>query len=61
MTNFTLTADITNTIMDAYDAGNGGYYGHNDVAGFWNYCADGFTGSVDDLIAMVVSDMHANT
>ena len=58
MTDFTLTPALTDAVMDRYGCG---YYGHDDVAGFWDYIvADGFTGSIDDLVAAVADDMYCN-
>ena len=43
------------------DATGGGYYGHDSVAGFWDYIvAGGFTGTLDDLVAAVADDMICN-
>ncbi len=57
MTNYALTPALTDAVMALYGCG---FYGHDDVAGFWNYCADGFTGSLDDLVALVADDMACN-
>ena len=54
MTNYTLTPALTDAVMDAYDAATGGgYFGADAVAPAWAYCADGFCGSLDDLVAEV--------
>ena len=61
MTNYTLTPALTDAVMALYDAATGGgFYGHDSVAGFWNHCADGFVGSIDDLVALVADDMACN-
>ena len=62
MTNFTLTPALTDAVMAIYDdATGGGYYGHNSVAGFWDYVLDcGFDGTLDDLVAAVAADMICN-
>jgi len=61
MTNYTLTPALTDAVIDAYEALGGSYYGHGNVAGFWNYAvADGFTGTLDELVADVASDLWQN-
>ena len=62
MTNFTLTADIIDAIMDRYENVYGGsYYGHNSALSFANYTvANGFTGTVSDFIDDVASDLWQN-
>jgi len=59
MTNYTLTPALTDAVMALYDAATGGlgYYGHGSVAGFWDYIARDFTGTLDDLVATVADDM----
>jgi len=62
MTDYTLTPALTDAVMARYDdATGGGYYGHDAVAGFWSYIvADGFSGTLDDLVALVADDMICN-
>ena len=55
MTNYTLTPALTDAVMARYDAATGGmgYFGADAVAPAWAYCADGFSGSLDDLVSAV--------
>ena len=61
MNTITITADLIDAIMDRYDDLGGSYYGHDSALSFANYTlADGFTGTVDDFINDVASDLRQN-